>query len=67
MDDDKLEAQPLLGFRLLKNPDRPGLAVLVLNTANGDNHYFVHGKALKEMSKVFRSVAPTLASLTEPK
>lgn len=67
MDDEKLEAQPLLGFQLLKNPDRPGLAVLVLNTANGKTHYFVHGKALKEMSKVFRSVAPTLAPLTEPK
>ena len=67
MDDERLEAQPLLGFKLMKNPARPGLALLVLKTANGDTHYFVHGKALKEMSKVFRSVAPTLAPLTEPK
>ena len=64
MANDKVEAQPLMGFKLLKNPEHPALAVLVLGTANGETSYFVHKKALAEMSEVFGAVEKTLDELT---
>ena len=50
---EKAAAEPVKGFQLLKTPDQPTLAVLVMKTAAGEARYLVHGKALKDMSRCF--------------